>query len=669
MQNSFEIRRPAESNSMNSMTLGKKIAFGFGGLIAIAALLGGLAMLSMKSVQTSAGKLAAEYAPQCQIASQMDDALGEAQLAVRTYGLTASRADLEAARKGLADVHEAERAARQLAQAHPEMVLLRDHLARLGPVLTHYEALINQTETRNGDMLANRDLLNSSAAGFTSHLEKLIAAQNATFEKQFEAFDAFTDVSKLKEYRLRLMLATTIRDQGDAARVAAFKAQALHDPELLEGGLKNFDEMDKTFQRLSPLLRVKDELADFKVVETDAHTYRDTMLRIKSDLLGLADLSRKRQSAAVQVQAAVDEIRSAGMTRTVEAANDSTQRLAKASWTMGIGLGLALMIGIGIAAVIIRGATGVLTSVSAALGAGSDQVASAAAQVSASSQSLAEGASEQAASLEQTGASLEEMSSMTQQNMQNAIQVNELAREALVAADGGATDMRAMTSAMNELKVSGDEVGKIIKTIDEIAFQTNLLALNAAVEAARAGEAGLGFAVVADEVRNLARRAAQAAKETSTKIADTIVKTSQGVTISEKVSGRFSNILSKMRQVDELAGQVANASKEQSQGIEQVSTAIAQLDSVTQSNAASSEESASAAEELNAQAEALQTAVAKLMRLVGAPAASREANPAPAHPVAKKSARHAASPMMPAIRGSGQRNGNGHGHGRVEAMN
>ena len=176
--------------------------------------------------------------------------------------------------------------------------------------------------------------------------------------------------------------------------------------------------------------------------------------------------------------------------------------------------------------------------------------------------------------------------------------------------------MQWMVSAMDDIKRSSDDIAKIIKTIDEIAFQTNILALNAAVEAARAGEAGMGFAVVADEVRSLAQRCAQAAKETAGKIEDAVLKSAKGAEISAKVAKSLEEIVGKARQVDEMAGEVAAASQEQSQGIAQVNTAVTQMDKVTQSNAASAEESASAAEEMTAQAEALKDAVAELLRLV-----------------------------------------------------
>jgi methyl-accepting chemotaxis protein len=246
----------------------------------------------------------------------------------------------------------------------------------------------------------------------------------------------------------------------------------------------------------------------------------------------------------------------------------------------------------------------------------SNQTAGAAAEISGGSHAVADGASEQAAALEETSASLEEMSSMTSRNAESAGQVNELARQTRDAADRGARDMKEMAASMDSIKASSDDIAKIIRTIDEIAFQTNILALNAAVEAARAGEAGMGFAVVADEVRALAQRSAQAAKETAAKIEGAITRTNQGVQISAKVGQALEDILGKARQVEGLVQQVAGASKEQNQGITQLNAAVAQMDRVTQSNAATAEQSASAAEELSGQASTMRAAVGELLRLV-----------------------------------------------------
>ena len=270
----------------------------------------------------------------------------------------------------------------------------------------------------------------------------------------------------------------------------------------------------------------------------------------------------------------------------------------------------------------------------------SDNSAEAAGQVSASSQSLAEGASTQAAALEETNASLEEMATMTKGNADNAQKANEFAKNARATADQGAEDVQAMSTAMAAIQVSSDDIAKIIKTIDEIAFQTNILALNAAVEAARAGEAGLGFAVVAEEVRRLAHRSAQAAKETALKIDGAITNTAQGVNISKKVGAALTNIVTQIRQVDELVSEVASASREQTQGILQINIAVGQVDKVTQHNAANAEESAAAAEELNSQVVVMKESIHELLRLVGG---------VEAHPTIFSSSFSPATPAAPAL--------------------
>ena len=233
-----------------------------------------------------------------------------------------------------------------------------------------------------------------------------------------------------------------------------------------------------------------------------------------------------------------------------------------------------------------------------------------------SSRVVSDGAHDQAASLEETAASLEEISSMTRRNAENAVSAKTLASEARAAAESGSHEMDELSTAMHDIKASGDSVTKIIRTIDEIAFQTNILALNAAVEAALAGESGLGFAVVADEVRNLARRSAAAAKETSEKISDAITKSERGVALSHKVNTGLKGIVEKVRQVDDLVAEIATASNEQNEGIGQVNTAVNKMDQVTQSNAATAEETSRAVSEVDRHAKGLQVAVSHLQDLV-----------------------------------------------------
>jgi methyl-accepting chemotaxis protein len=253
---------------------------------------------------------------------------------------------------------------------------------------------------------------------------------------------------------------------------------------------------------------------------------------------------------------------------------------------------------------------------------GADQVASASVQVSTGGQSLSQGASEQASSLEEVSSSLQEMSSMTKQNTLHAREANGVAVAARNSAEKGVESMSRMSSAINKIKASSDSTARIVKTIDEIAFQTNLLALNAAVEAARAGDAGKGFAVVAEEVRNLAMRSAEAAKNTANLIEDAVKNAENGVSINSEVLKNFQEITEKINKVSQVVAEIAAASEQQDQGINQVNKAVEQMNMLTQQNAANAEESASAAEEMSSQSEEMRSMVAGF-RLTGSGDANR----------------------------------------------
>ena len=277
--------------------------------------------------------------------------------------------------------------------------------------------------------------------------------------------------------------------------------------------------------------------------------------------------------------------------------------------------------------------------------------------ITSAAQSAAEDANHQAASVEETSASLEEMASRTRANAESAAQARASAAQTRASAEAGAADMMELSKAMEGIKSASDNISRILKTIDEIAFQTNILALNAAVEAARAGEAGQGFAVVAEEVRTLARRSAQAARETADRISDSIEASRRGVELNTKVGLALGQIVDHSRGLDTLIQGIATATTEQSEGLRQLTTAVNQIDQITQRNAANSEENAASAAELRRQATVLSGIVVDLESKLAGTSKAAFSKPTPAVGVGRGTppgtlqARFAAAPG-PRLRGS-----------------
>ena len=243
---------------------------------------------------------------------------------------------------------------------------------------------------------------------------------------------------------------------------------------------------------------------------------------------------------------------------------------------------------------------------------GIDLVATASRNVASSSEEIASGAQKQAASLEQTSASLEQITSTMRQSSEHAREANRLAQTTGESAEQGGTVVSDAVKAMQEISVASAKIADIISTINEIAFQTNLLAVNAAVEAARAGEEGRGFAVVASEVRSLALRTADAAKEIRNLIQDSLQKVERGTELVNRSGLTLDAIVTSVKRVRDIVGEMATASEEQSIGIEQVNQAMGQMDQVTQANSEKTEELASTAQSLSEQSAQLMTLVGSL---------------------------------------------------------
>ncbi|HUH65548.1 MAG TPA: methyl-accepting chemotaxis protein [Syntrophales bacterium] len=386
---------------------------------------------------------------------------------------------------------------------------------------------------------------------------------------------------------------------------------------------KNWKVAEEGFKMLEPLPRTKEEAEIWNNLKTAWGNWKkehnEVIDLLNADKRGeaLALSSGKAREAAGHVEGILGDLVSIN-TKLAEDETNAGATMVKwtkivTSFGTGLGIAVALVLGIFFARYISRPINNVIKRLIES----SDQVATASSEVTQASQSLAEGAAKQAAAVEETSSSLEEMSSMTKHNADNAKQAS------LLMSNDAKVSYRTITDKMNQMQEvinasveASAETAKIIKTIDEIAFQTNLLALNAAVEAARAGEMGASFAVVADEVRNLAMRSAEEAKNTADLIAGSVAKIQEASKLFEEINTELSSNRQIARKVTELVGEIAAASEEQSQGINQINNAVMEMDKVVQLNAASAEQYSGASAEMNTQAKYLKNIVGDLRGLV-----------------------------------------------------
>jgi methyl-accepting chemotaxis protein len=456
-------------------------------------------------------------------------------------------------------------------------------------------------------------------AGFSCVL--LVLAGLAT-ESYYSLHTAFEDFTEYRADARRSVLTAEIADSYLEMRIAAKDLVIFRAPEASVRYDKYMEKLSGVIRQAEVLIEAPEILKKLRVIEEEIGKHAELQRELKKaaeagNTEALMEINKRMGALGTTI----DHEANAISEEFIAQQNRDGPRMAaelKHTQSAVVWLGLAaIVLGGCLAVIIARSITGPLSRMASSLGSGADQTAAASGQVSAASQALAEGASEQAASLEEASASMEQLASMTKRNADSSGQAKTVATAARESFAMGSRQIEIMEGAMQEIRASSEGITKILKTIDEIAFQTNILALNAAVEAARAGEHGAGFAVVAEEVRALAQRSAAAARETSAKIEASVTKSRQGVEVSAAVAAGFKDIHDRIEQLDTLIAEIAGASQEQSTGIAQISSAVSQMDKVTQSNASSAEETAAAAEELNGQSVMLQESVGQLKILTG----------------------------------------------------
>lgn len=569
-----------------NMKLGMKISAGFCVLILITLVLGGLAVVKMKAVVAQSKMLGDEYTPESKLSSDLERRTYRTMYAIRGYNFTKDRNYLENGRAALTQVMETIADAEKLAGKAPHLVHLKGALDEVKAAMNDFERLTMETEKTVAMLEKLATEMDDAAKIYMDNSSDYLKAMNTSMLRVLADEDS---LFQIRAERLKMInLINDIVGLCNAARIASLSARANRNMQIMADGIKTvFPDIEKKIQELESITLIASNQKQLQDIQAQGKAFKAAMENYLAGSTELDNLNAKQVAAGTKSLELARNLTKNAIDQTNKIADQASAALSNVSMTVMIGLGIALIFGILLAVFITRSITLPILRVIAGLNEGADQVASAAVQVSSASQSLAEGSSEQAASVEETSSSLEEMSSMTKQNAQNAGQANSLMTETKEVVSQAKMSMSQLTTSMTDISKASEETFKIIKTIDEIAFQTNLLALNAAVEAARAGEAGAGFAVVADEVRNLAMRAADAAKNTSTLLEGTVKKVKDGSELVTRTNDAFLQV------------------------------AVTEMDKVTQQNAATAEESASASQELNAQAEQMKSMVGELVDMVG----------------------------------------------------
>ncbi len=438
---------------------------------------------------------------------------------------------------------------------------------------------------------------------------QLDQAVRVTARKQMLAGQILAEAATMNALE-RGVASSAMLQQAEKAK--SFQSQYSAAEESVRGHLAAFAAMPNSADTKASLAAIAEQQEALKkshetFVNMLARQQMDQALKLFDDVLvprltKMSDLAGKLG----EQQAAQLEVTS----RTADARETSSRWIAVSLLGLGVAAGIWLMF-------ISRGITRSLRHVTTQIAACARGVSEASGQISSASTTLAEGALRQAASLEETSASSQQLSSTTQSNAKNSQDAMKLmARADTQVAEANRT-LEETISSMQAIGAASEKIARIIKIIDEIAFQTNILALNAAVEAARAGEAGMGFAVVADEVRNLAGRCAQAAKDTSGLIAESIDTTRQGKAKLDHMAEAIRATTESTIEVKRLVDEVSVSSVEQARGIDQIARAITDVEQITQQAAASAQQSAQASAAMTEQSKAMDAVTQQLVEMVG----------------------------------------------------
>jgi len=612
--------------NFKNFKIGTKLNIGFGVLIIITIVIGGIAIFNMQSISRKADLLANGHADEVALANEIQKNALLATMEMRGYVLTLQGEYLKNGEAYLKKLHQQLPKAKELSQKFSELEKLNEAVDKIESNLNNYETLSGEINSANEKVASSREAMNESAKVYLNSCFAYLENQNR--DAKSEILQRNMSIDRLQ----KITLINDIIDIGNAMSVANLVAQNERNISAIRKVTERFDEVEQKLTEIRKYTRQEQALQELQKIEKANDEYRVAMETLIHNWEISDQKNNERENAGDLLLQNADMVTNAGISNTQKLSDESISLLTSSSNILIVGLLIALALGFSFAYFITRAITtpiakgvefagkladGDLTAtvdvnqkdevgdlanalrrmvtrlreIVGNVVSGADNISSASIQMSSNSQQISQGANEQASSAEEVSSSMEEMAANIQQNTDNAQQTEKIA---LKAAD----DVLEGSSAVNQTVDSMKSIADKITIIGEIARQTNILALNAAVEAARAGEHGKGFAVVAAEVRKLAERSQAAAADI-----DQLSKSS--VEIAEKSGKLLGEIVPDIQKTAKLVQEISAASNEQNSGANQVNSAIQQLNQITQQNAASSEEMATSSEELSSQAEQL----------------------------------------------------------------
>lgn len=615
---------------LKNLKLGLKLGGGFGCLVLIAVLLGGLAVFNMRNAANGSMKLAGAYVPEVGLATAIERSTLLTLTSMEGYSLSGDDAYWNAVEAGHDKVKESLARAQAHAEKFPELVKLKAGVVQADRGVAKFADLAAAVHGAVEAMNQSREEMTPVAKTFTKASSAFMKQQFATMEQDIQS--GLPETAVLERLR-KIELVQRVINLVNETRLLNCVAQINSDQELMRAGLTNFPKIETALTELASITRRQNNQEQIRVIREAGHVYAAAMQKFLDNFIRLQDLKKQSHEAGNAVADVAKQTAMAGADAAQNRANLDAANLATSSTIMIVGLCLAVLIGsalaffltrlitkpimkgvdfaqtlsrgdltgdidvdqrdeIGILAAALRNMKDKLTEVVSNVQSATDNVAAGSEELSASAEGLSQGATEQAAAIEEVSSSMEQMASNISQNAENARETESLASKAAGDARESGVAVSQTVSAMNS-------IAEKISIIEEIARQTNLLALNAAIEAARAGEHGKGFAVVAAEVRKLAERSGTAATEISE-------LSSSSVAVAEQAGHMLELLVPDIERTASLVQEISAASDEQNAGAEQINQAVSQLDTVIQQNASASEEMASTSEELSGQGQQLQ---------------------------------------------------------------